>query len=131
MREFAGMFTVRWTKGDKILVAALLVITLAFIAQIDLSSRQGDWAVIEVDQKVVRRVPLARNQVISVEGRLGVTQVEIHDGRARIHSSPCQNKICVKSGFIQYADRLTACIPNRVVVKILGNSRRGVDAVIG
>ncbi len=121
----------RWTKGDKILVAVLLSMTLVFIAQIDLSSRKGDWVVIEVDQKVVKRVPLSRDQVIPVEGRLGVTQVEILNGRAHIHSSPCQNKICVKSGYIKYADRLTACIPNRVVVKIQGSSRRGVDAVIG
>ena len=125
------MFALKWTKGDKILVAVLLFFTLAFIAQIDLSLRKGNWAVIEVDQKVVKRVPLTRDQFIPVEGRLGITLVEILDGRAHIHSSPCQNKICVKSGFIQYADRLTACIPNRVVVKIQGNSLRGVDAVIG
>ncbi len=124
------MLSVKWTKGDKILVAALLVITLIFVAKIDLSSRKGDWVVIEVDQKVAQRVPLSKDQVILVEGKLGVTRVEILDGHARIHSSPCRNKICVKSGYIQYADRLTACIPNRVVVKIQGASRRGVDAVI-
>lgn len=121
----------KWTKGDKILIAVLLSLNLIMLAQMDLSARKGDWAIIEVDQRVVKRVPLSRNQIISVEGRLGVTRIEIRDGRAHIHSSPCRNKICVKSGFIQYADRLTACIPNRVVVKIQGASRRGVDAVIG
>ena len=122
---------VKWTKGDKILVGFLLSVTLVLISQIDFSTRKGDWAVIEVDQKVVKRVSLAKNQIISVEGRLGVTNVEIIDGRAHIHSSPCQNKTCIKSGFIQYADRVTACLPNRVVLKIQGNTVRGVDAIIG
>ena len=124
------MLAVNWTKGDKILIAVLLSITLIFIGKLDLSSREGDWAVIEVDQKIVQRIPLSKDQVIPIEGRLGVTRVEIHDGRARIHSSPCKNKVCVKSGYIQYADRLTACIPNRVVVKIQSSSRRGMDAII-
>jgi hypothetical protein len=122
---------VKWTKGDKILVGVLFSVTLILISQMNLSTRKGDWAVIEVDQKVVKRVPLAKNQIIPVEGRLGVTHVEILDGRAHIHSSPCQNKVCIKSGFIQSTDRVAACLPNRVVLKVQSNSIRGVDAIIG
>lgn len=122
---------VKWTKGDKILVGVLLSVTLILMSQMNLSTRKGDWAVIEVDQKVVKRVPLAKNQIIPVEGRLGVTHVEILDGRAHIHSSPCQNKVCINSGFIQSTDRVAACLPNRVVLKVQSNSIRGVDAIIG
>ncbi|MGV7221663.1 MAG: NusG domain II-containing protein [Nitrospinales bacterium] len=122
---------VKWTKGDKILVGVLFSVTLILISQMDLSTRKGDWAVIEVDQKVVKRVPLTKNQIIPVEGRLGVTQVEILDGRAHIHSSPCQNKVCIKSGFIQSTNRVAACLPNRVVLKVQSNSIEGVDAIIG
>jgi hypothetical protein len=122
---------VKWTKGDKILVGVLLSVTLILISQMDLSFRKGDWAVIEVDQKVVKRVPLGKNQIIPVEGRLGVTQVEILDGRAHIHSSPCQNKICINSGFIQSTNRVAACLPNRVILKVQSNSIPGVDAIIG
>ena len=121
----------KWTKGDKILVGVLLSVTLILISQMDLSARKGDWAVIEVDQKVVKRVPLSKNQIIPVEGRLGVTHVEILDGRAHIHSSPCQNKVCIKSGFIQSTNRVAACLPNRVVLKVQSNSIQGVDAIIG
>jgi len=122
---------VKWTKGDKILVGVLLSVTLVMISQMNFSSQKGDWAVIEVDQEVVKRVPLAKNQIVPVEGRLGVTRVEIIDGRAHIHSSPCQNKVCIKSGFIQSTNRVTACLPNRVVLKVQSNAIRGVDAIIG
>ncbi len=57
--------------------------------------------------------------------------VTIEKGKTRIQHSPCTNKICIKSGDIQYADRLIACIPNRVVVRVIGKSQRGVDAIVG
>lgn len=120
----------KWTNGDKILVGVLLSVTLILISQMDLSARKGEWAVIEVNQKVVKRVPLAKNQIIPVEGRLGVTNIEILDGRAHIHSSPCQNKVCIQSGFIQSTNRVAACLPNRVVLKIQSNSIQGVDAIV-
>ncbi len=91
----------------------------------------GNAVLIEVNQKEVARLPLASDQVTSVQGPLGVTQVQVRDGQARILRSPCPNKVCIKSGFIRYADRLIACIPNRVVVRIVGEKQRGLDAVVG
>ena len=77
------------------------------------------------------RFPLMTDRIIQVQGPLGTTEVEISQGRARIVRSPCKLKICIKSGYIQYADRLSACLPNKVVVRIEGESQRGLDAVVG
>ncbi len=121
----------KWTTGDKILIAALAVFNILLFTQTDFKKEKGSWVVIEVNQKIVKRAPLAMNQIIDVKGKLGITQVEIRDGRAHIRRSPCLNKVCIKSGYIQYTDRLAACIPNRVVVKIRGTSHNGVDAILG
>ncbi len=121
----------KWTPGDKILIAALAVLNIFLFTQTDFKKEKGSWVVIEVDQKVVKRAPLSMNQIIPVKGKLGVTEVEVRDGRAHIRRSPCLNKVCIKSGYIQYTDRLAACIPNRVVVKIQGTSHNGVDAILG
>ena len=98
----------KWTPGDKILIAALAVLNIFLFSQTDFKKEKGSWVVIEVDQKVVKRTPLSMNQIIDVKGKLGITQVEIRDGRAHIRRSPCLNKICIKSGYIQYTDRLAA-----------------------
>ena len=92
--------------------------------------RQGSWVVIEVDQKRVARYSLSKDQIAHVEGPLGITEVEIHDGKARILRSPCKLKVCIKSGYIQYADRISVCLPNRVVVRVEGNAERGLDALV-
>ena len=87
--------------------------------------------VVEVNQKEVTRLALTTDQTTQVKGPLGLTEVEVKKGQARIIRSPCNNKVCIKSGYIRYADRLIACIPNHVVIRIVGETHRGVDAVVG
>jgi hypothetical protein len=118
------------TRADKILIACLFALNIALFARMDFSQRAGSWVVIEVNHKEVERLPLAKNQIVHVQGPIGETEVEIKDGKARVIKSPCNKKLCIKSGYIQYADRFAACLPNRVVVRVLGGEHRGIDAVL-
>ena len=121
----------RITTADKILVAALLILNGWLFANWGTGFSKGDWVIVIVNQKETIRLPLNQDQITHVKGPLGLTEIEVKKGRARIARSPCKNKVCIKSGYIRYADRLAACIPNRVVVRIVGKSHRGVDAVVG
>ena len=121
----------RITTADKILIAALLILNGWLFASWGTGFSKGDWVVVTVNQKEIIRLPLNQDQITHVKGPLGLTEIEVKKGRARIVRSPCKNKVCIKSGYIHYADRLAACIPNRVVVRIVGKSHRGVDAVVG
>jgi hypothetical protein len=121
----------RITTADKILVAALLILNGWLFANWGTGFSKGDWVVVTVNQKEIIRLSLDQDQTTHVKGPLGLTEIEVKKGRARIARSPCKNKVCIKSGYIRYADRLAACIPNRVVIRIVGKSHRGVDAVVG
>ena len=121
----------RITVGDKILIVSLFVLNGWLFMNWGIGFSKGDWVVVEVNQNEVARLALAIDQTTQVKGPLGLTKVEVKKGRARIIRSPCKNKVCIKSGYIRYADRLAACIPNRVVVRIVGETHRGVDAVVG
>jgi hypothetical protein len=108
-------------------------LNIFLFAQVDLGNRAGSWVVIEVDHKEVERLPLSQNRIVHVTGPIGETEVEIKNGKARkarVIKSPCNKKLCIKSGYIQYADRFAACLPNRVVVRVLGGAHRGIDAVL-
>jgi len=119
------------TIGDKFLIAALLILNGWLFASWGVGFSKGDWVVVTVNQKETIRLPLDQDQKTQVKGPIGLTEIEVKNGHARIIRSPCKNKVCIKSGYIRYADRLAACIPNRVVIRIVGKSHRGVDAVIG
>ena len=115
---------------DKILIALCILFNAGLFYCFGSGMGQGSWVVIEVDQKRVAHYSLYKDQITDVEGPLGITEVEIRDGKARILRSPCKLIVCIKSGYIQYADRISVCLPNRIVVRIEGNAERGLDAVV-
>jgi hypothetical protein len=51
-------------------------------------------------------------------------------GRVRFLESDCPNQICVHTGWISKANQIAACLPNRILVKIVGTNEE-VDAVVG
>jgi hypothetical protein len=73
--------------------------------------------------------PLGADRTVTVSGPLGDTVVEIRGGQARVLSSPCAEKICVRSGAIARPGQWIACLPNRVFLDVRGRSRRSADAV--
>jgi hypothetical protein len=89
---------------DKLLIVFLILCNARLYYYFVTGFNKGDWVAIEV---------------------------EIENGRARIVLSPCKLKVWIKSGYIQYADSLSACLPNKVLVRIDGKAQRGLDAVVG
>lgn len=72
--------------------------------------------------------PLGEERVVAVRGPLGDTVVELRGGQVRVLSSPCAEKICVRSGAIARPGQWIACLPNRVFVDVRG-SGGSADAV--
>ena len=70
--------------------------------------------------QVVQSVPLDADveRTIAVQGPLGVTRIEIRGGSARVISSPCPDKICVRMGWLSRVGEYAACLPNRVVMTV-------------
>ena len=73
--------------------------------------------------------PLDQDRDVAVHGPLGDTMVHVRDGRVRVHESPCRDKICIAAGWLDQTGQWTACLPNRVFVRVEGGeSEDGVDA---
>ena len=73
--------------------------------------------------------PLDADTILRVPGPLGETVVEIEDGSVRVISSPCPEKICVKTGRISKPGQWIACLPNRVFISIRGRRSEQPDAI--
>jgi hypothetical protein len=69
-------------------------------------------------------------ETVIINGPLGDTVVKIHDNRAWVESSPCENQSCVASGFVWRQGQWAACLPNKVLLIIEGNNEQEVDAVV-
>jgi hypothetical protein len=76
--------------------------------------------------------PMDKNELLEVQGPLGVTIVELKEGKARVVSSPCTNQNCIAAGTIHSNGQWTACLPNGVFLSIEGtpsNETGGIDVL--
>jgi hypothetical protein len=100
----------------------------AFLAITLWQGGAADRAVIRSGGKVFSVVPLSRNQIISVPGPLGISQIAIHNLQARIASDPSPRQYCVRQGWIRQAGEISICLPNQVSVE-LGGSKKNYDSL--
>ena len=82
---------------------------------------------IAVSGQVVHSTPLGQNFRFEAHGPLGKTVVVCQDGYVWVEDSCCPNKLCVKTGKVRTPGQVIVCVPNEVVVRIVGGS--DVDAV--
>lgn len=73
--------------------------------------------------------PLQPDRELALSGPLGDTLVEFSSNRVRVVESPCPNKICIKTGWIEKSGQVIACLPNKVVLTLSGEDEEGVDGV--
>lgn len=73
--------------------------------------------------------PIDQKHHVEINGPLGITHIEIADGKARVVSSPCRDKLCLLKGDLVENGDWTACMPNRVYVGIQGKSEEELDGL--
>lgn len=83
---------------------------------------QGDTAVIRAAGQIVETTALTRTHTFSINGPLGVTQVEIQPGRARVAADPSPRQLCVKQGWLTQSGQAALCLPNQVSLEIRGRN---------
>ncbi len=116
------------TRADRIVIAlALLSLPFLYVTFWGNTS-QGELVQIRSATSGDLTLPLDQNKRIEIEGALGNSIIEIKDRQVRFIDSPCQNKICVMTGWLNADGQLAACLPNGVTAQIIGRDTR-YDAV--
>ena len=118
-------------KADIILGIFLVLLCLSSLFLLQLSGTGGDLVVIVADGKEYGTYDLSEDQRITVRGRGGDASniVEIRDGTVFMAEASCSNQVCVHQGAIRRSNQTIVCLPNRVVVSIVGSQRDSMDDV--
>ncbi|MNR12118.1 hypothetical protein D3C85_1284570 [compost metagenome] len=66
------------------------------------------------------RLPLRLNRLHVARGPLGLTEIEIHNGQARIRRDPGPRQYCVQQGWLRHSGDIAVCLPNRVSIELAG-----------
>lgn len=75
------------------------------------------------------RYSLNTDQVITLNGAIGPTILEIKDNSVAITKSPCQNQICIHEGWIKKPNSFIACVPGKILVTVDSKKEMEVDDV--
>lgn len=72
---------------------------------------------------------LDRDISVEIPGALGVSTVDIRDGKARIAKSPCPNQTCVAAPGIFRTGEWNACLPNKVIIRVDSGKKETKDEI--
>lgn len=105
--------------SDIILIGVLLIVSLSVFLIWYLSGTDGSTALVTVDGKRVGEYSLAIDGVYYIND--GTNVLVIEDGKAYMREANCPGyQDCVETGKISRVGETIVCLPNKVVVEIVG-----------
>ena len=105
--------------SDIILVTVLLVISLSVFLVFYLNRTEGSTVVVSVDGKNVSEYSLEIDGVYYLND--GTNVLVIESGAAYMREANCPGyQDCVETGKIRFVGERIVCLPNKVIVEIVG-----------
>lgn len=113
------------TRGVKIALGFLAGAVLAACAYLVLRpASSGGVAVVKQDGVVLREIDLDKLEepmIFTVEGDNGICNTVVAEhGRIRVKDASCPDHICVQQGWISDSGVPIVCLPNKLVIEIVG-----------
>lgn len=118
----------RFSVGDLAVLALGACLVGASYAAFWGDRTEGTQAAIFVGREQVATLDLNAPTDHQIRGRIGISQLRVEGGRVRFVDSPCPGRICVHSGWLARTGEVAACLPNGIVVEVLGGERE-FDAI--
>lgn len=116
-------------RGDKWLILVLVVTSVSLYLTYSLkmmhaAKHEGKtFAQIELNGELYKKVELtAEPQEIKIVTDRGYDLLRISNYGIEVVESDCPEKICMTYGFIDKVGEMIICLPNRMVVEIVGDS---------
>ena len=116
-------------RGDFLAIALVVIIAAAVACAYLPFGKSSQGAALQVfrDGIMINELPLDSSEQFDITGEYTNT-VQIDSGKAAIIASDCPGEDCVHSGWISRPGRSIVCLPNRVEIRITGQS--DVDFVV-
>lgn len=115
-------------RNDIRLVIILLCIVCLIFVFIYINKKDGSVAEVYYEDELILSIDLNMDGEYVVEGELGDVVLEVNNNRIRVKSENSPKNICSKEGYISDSSRTLICLPNKIIVKIVGDSE--IDGVV-
>ena len=105
--------------ADVILIASLLLVSLSVFAIVALTRETGATARVSIYGKTIAEYPLSIDAKYTLNG--GTNVLVIENGAAYMQYASCPDGLCVNQGKKSHSGERIVCLPNRVMVEIIGS----------
>jgi len=117
-------------KNDLILIGVVILLGLAVIIFMNATQSEGSKIVITIDGNVYDTLELKENTTYTIKGDNGEwNNFEIKDGYVNMLDASCPDKLCVNQKDIHYNNETIVCLPNKVVLEVIGGEENEVDMI--
>jgi hypothetical protein len=114
-------------KADIVLGIILLALGFGILALLQGFAMPGQTVTVFADGELYGVYSLYENQTVEIESANGHNTMEIKGGQVSMIDADCPNKDCIKFGSISQTNQTIICLPNKVSLKISGES--DLDAI--
>ena len=115
-------------KFDIILVIIIICISGIFILINKLNSKQGKYALVYYDNKLIKKIDLSINKTYNVKGYNGSVRIVVKNNKIKVAKEKSPLHLCSKRGYISKSYESIICLPNKIVIEI--DSKKSVDTVV-
>lgn len=111
-------------RGDCVIVLCALALMAGLYLGLWTPAGHGTEVSIWVAGEERHRLPLNEDRLLDVTGAIGISTVEVRDGRVRVLKSPGPYQVCMRAGWLRDSGESAVCLPNQVVVQVTGPNPR-------
>ena len=122
----------KWLKKrDIILIASLLLVgIITFIIWQFVYSDTGNFIMVEQRGEIIGTYSLDKDMTIPIKYRDDTVNVlVIEDGFAYMKEAECPDHLCIKQGKVNKLGQTIVCLPNKVVVTVVGDKDAEYDSI--
>lgn len=117
-------------KSDRILIGVVLLLALTAYVAYNLTRSEGTLLQVTVDGEEVKTFDLDKDLTYTIEvGEGQWNTFRIQDGYVDMIDATCPDKVCVNHSSIHYNNDPIVCLPNKVVLEIIGGEDNPIDSI--
>jgi hypothetical protein len=118
-------------RNDFVLILVLLAVILISFLVVRLQRQKDAFTVdVSVNGTTVATYRLDEEIDTWIDGyQGGQNHLVIQDGCARIEEADCPDKLCVHQKAISKTNETIVCLPNKVVVQVIGAGESELDSI--
>ncbi len=124
---------IKFLKGDIFIVGLILLLAITIFIVMLPKTYENNYLEIYLDGELLYRIELTEEtkEVITIDSSVQNT-ISIDGTQVSIIDATCYDHICETTGCISKAGEVIVCMPNKLLLKIVGEEAESdFDAVVG